>query len=430
MSVRASQVSLQWFAQQVLLLAAFCVLAAGCRTTPRSSLAPCETGTFQVSDARFAEHLGAVLGVETVAGNHVVELANGRRFVPAMLEAIRSARQSVCLESYIYWSDEIGGQFSEALAERARAGVAVSMLLDWVGSRYFRGRDANRLREAGVELRYYHRHAWLTPGRLNHRDHRKLLVVDGRIGFVGGAGMANVWMGDGCCAQHWRDSFFSVEGPAVSLLQQAFEGQWRKEFGEPPKAGATGLQPEVQGSMKLQSVPDPGRARPDRIYTLYREAIAAARRHVRIGIAYFVPDRVLVDALVAARRRGVSVDILIPGEHMDSKIVTPASRARWGELLRAGVRIHIFQPAMYHSKVLIVDDHFTSIGSANLDPRSLWTNDEINVNVFSQEFAADQIRQFELDCRQAREVTLDQWRRRSILQRISEALVWPVTPLL
>lgn len=418
-------------AHPLLLLGLGCLLLVGCHTAPPPKHSvPAAHTALATADLSLLHRLGLVLGSAAVPSNHVTELVNGEHFLPAMLDAIRSARREVLLETYIFWSDATGRRFVEALSERARAGVPTHLIIDWVGSRYIKGRDLNAMRAAGVHVHRYHPPSLIRPLRLNHRDHRKLLVVDEAVAFLGGAGVADLWDANGNHQQHWRDSFYRVEGPVVASLRRSFWQQWRHATRQSPCGAAHTSPPPPAGEMWAQPVADFGTRDEDRVYRLFRETLAAARHHIRIGMAYFIPDRTLLNDLLDARRRGVSVEILLPGKHMDSKIVTPASRRRWGKLLEAGVRIHIYQPTMYHNKLLIVDDTFVSIGSANLDPRSFRHNDELNLNVHSPEFAADQIRRFERDREHSRELTWDQWKRRSLCQRVYEILVWPLIPLL
>ncbi len=418
-------------ARPLLLLGLGCLLLAGCRTTPPPHHSPTPGRIAPAAtDLRFLEHLASVLDADFVPGNQVTELVNGEQFLPAMLDAIRGAQREVCLESYIFWSDATGRRFINALSERARAGVPTYLIIDWIGSRYIKGRDLKALRAAGVRVHRYHPPSLIRPLRINHRDHRKLLVVDETVAFLGGAGVADLWDGNGDHQHHWRDSFYRVEGPVVASLRGSFWQQWRHCTRQSPPESAANPTPSPTGQMWAQPVADFGPRDEDLVYQLYREAIAAAHHHIRIGMAYFVPDATLVEALLDARRRGVTVEILLPGKHMDSKPVTPASRRRWGKLLKAGARIYLYQPTMYHNKLLIADTAFVSIGSANLDPRTFRSNDELNLNVHSPEFAADQIRRFELDLERSREITYGEWKRRSLCQRVYEILVWPFIPLL
>jgi cardiolipin synthase len=383
-----------------------------------------------VTDPQFARSLGGLLDAPVVASNRVTSLVNGEQFFPAMLEAIQGARQSITLESYIYWSGVVGSEFTEALTAKVRAGVKVRLLLDWIGSRYLKGRDLDALREAGVDVRLFNRFSPLHLGRLNHRDHRKIMVVDGAIGFIGGAGVGDVWRGDAHTPEPWRDAFYQVEGPAVAQLQAIFAQNWLKVTGQ----ALTGPEyfPELApaGDVAAQAFAGDARAGSDHVRLMYLMAFSSARRSIRFSMAYFIPCDLTLQELIAARERGVAVEIILPGKDMDSPPVGPASRANWGKLLQAGARIYEYQPSMYHCKGLIVDEAWVSVGSANLDPRSLRLNDEANLNVFSAEFAAEQSQVFEADKTRSREVTYAEWKHRSFWRRLREWMTAPFRPLL
>jgi cardiolipin synthase A/B len=383
-----------------------------------------------VTDPQFARSLGALLDAPLVASNRVTSLLNGDQFFPAMLEAIRGARQSITFESYIYQSGRVSDQFTEALAQRARAGVKIRVLLDSIGSRHLKGRDLDALRAAGADVRMFNRFSLLHPGRLNHRDHRKIVVVDGAIGFIGGAGVGDMWEGNADAPNHWRDAFFRVEGPVVAQLQGIFADNWLKVTGQALAGPVFFPQLAPAGDHPAQAFAGDPRAGDDHVRQMYLMAFAGARQSIRLSLAYFVPCDLTLRELVAAAERGVKVEIIMPGRRTDSEGVRPASRAKWGDLLAAGARLYEYRPTMYHCKGLIVDDVWVSVGSANLDNRSLSVNDEANLNVYSAEFAAEQIRFFEADKLRSREVTYEQWKHRSIWKHLSEWLTLPIRPLL
>jgi cardiolipin synthase len=374
--------------------------------------------------------MGHLLGAPVTPGNRVDALVNGDQFFPAMLAAIRNARQSITLETYIYRSGEMGQRFADALAERAQAGVEVCVLIDWIGSRGVDRRDLGQMRQAGATVKIFNRLACCNPGRANHRDHRKLLIVDGQVGFIGGAGVADFWRGNAESPEHWRDAFFRVEGPVVAQMQAVFLENWRKVTGE-VRVGEAFFPPlEPRGDALAQAFQDAAGDGGDHMQMMYLLAFRAARQSIRLAMAYFVPSDLETAALVAACRRGVQVEIVLPGPRMQSRQVRPASRARWGALLQAGARIYEYQPTMYHAKTLIVDDVWGSVGSANLDPRTFRYNDEANLNVWSAAFAAEQVRVFEADKARCREITYAEWKRRSVWRRSQEYLVTPMVPLL
>ena len=371
---------------------------------------------YAVEDEQFVRTMGQLLPPAIVPGNRVTPLINGKEIFPAMLAAIRSAKRTITMETFIYWSGMIGDEFTHALVERARAGVRCHVLLDWLGSNKIDPRSPEMMRRAGIQVDRFHRHWWRLP-RLNNRTHRKLLVVDGRIGFTGGVGIADEWLGDAEDPCHWRDNHYRIEGPVVAQLQCAFTDNWLKsqhvvlhDEGYFPRLDPVGdLSCQV-----FQSSPDEGS---ESMRLMYLLAISAARKSVRISTAYFVPDDLSIETLVRARRRGVAVDIIVPGPHIDVQIVQHASRARWGDLLRAGIRIHEYQPTMYHTKAMMVDDLWTSIGSTNFDNRSFRLNDEANLNIYDHAFALQQAEWFERDKTRAREMTLDRWENRPAPQK-------------
>jgi cardiolipin synthase len=375
---------------------------------------------YATADAQFARSLGVLLGPPIVEGNRVQTLRNGAEIFPAMLQAIRAARRSVDLETYIYWSGSIGREFAEALAERARAGVPVHVLLDWAGSLKMDEALLQQMRDAGVRVERFHKPHWSHLPRLNNRTHRKVLVVDGRLGFTGGVGIADQWRGQAEDERHWRDTHFRVDGPVVAQMQAVFLDNWMKATGVVlhgedyfPALHAAGTQP----AQMFSSSPSGGS---ESMHLMYLMAITAAERSIALSSAYFVPDSLAVDALAAAARRGVQVRILVPGGKTDAAVVRRASRGRWGALLEAGVQIAEYQPTMFHCKVLVVDELLVSVGSTNFDNRSFRLNDEANLNVLDRDFAREQMRIFDDDLRHAREVTLQAWRQRPWQEKLVE----------
>jgi cardiolipin synthase len=274
--------------------------------------------------------------------------------------------------------------------------------------------------ESGVQVRKYHPLRWYDLARVNNRTHRKLLVVDGRVGFTGGVGIADVWLGHAQDEDHWRDSHFRLEGPAVGQMQAAFMDNWIKTEGE--VLHGKEYFPEVgqAGSALAQVFTSSPTQGSDSVRLMYLLSIASARRSVRIAASYFVPDDLSVRMLIAARERGVTVELIVPGDKIDAQIVRKASRSRWGDLLRAGVEIHEYQPTMFHVKVMIVDDVWVSVGSTNFDNRSFRLNDEANLNVFDREFALAQIEAFEADRSKSRRVTLESWQQRPWTEKLAE----------
>ena len=368
---------------------------------------------FSIEDPQFLRCMSQLLGPGVLTGNRVQALQNGEQIFPAMLEAIRGARQTVTFETYIYWSGDIGKKFSEALGERARAGVKVHVLLDWVGCGKMEGKYLEELKSAGVEVEQYHPLRWYNLGRMNNRTHRKLLVVDGRIGFTGGVGIADLWDGHAQSKDHWRDSHYRLEGPAVAQMQAAFTDNWIKTRNE--VLFGSNYFPELKpvGGSLAQVFKSSRGEGSESVRLMYLLSIASATKTIRLQAAYFVPDELAIETLVAARQRGVKIQIIVPGPDMDAKIVQRASRALWGRLLDAGVEIYEYQPTMYHCKVLIVDDVWVSVGSTNFDDRSFRLNDEANLNIYDATFAAEQTKVFEEDKGKSRLMTRAEFKNRS-----------------
>ena len=387
---------------------------------------------YSVHDPQFLRSMGQLVGPGILASNRVIALINGDQMFPAMLEAVGAARKSITLETYIYWSGEVGRRFAIALAERARAGVKVHVLIDWLGSRDVDSRDLDTMRKAGVEVEKYNPPGWFhfNPGSLNHRDHRKLVVVDGTVGFIGGAGFADVWKGNADSPEHWRDSMFRLDGPAVAQLQAAFMDNWMKSTGRVLDGKAYFPELRSAGDHSAQVFVSSPRGGTDSVRLLYLLAIAAAQRNIRLSASYFIPDTLTTEGLLEARRRGVHIEIILPGSKTDVPAARFASRSKWGPLLKAGVLIREYQPTMYHCKVMIVDDVWVTVGSANFDNRSFRLNDEANLNVYSPEFAADQVRVFEHDKENARLITHEEWKKRGLCKKLLEKMLVPFRPLL
>ncbi len=377
---------------------------------------------YNTSDPQFMRAMGSLLGPGISGGNKVTELLNGDQIFPAMLEAINGAKHTVTFETYIYWAGDIGRQFADALSSRARAGVKVHVLLDWVGSGKIDQQLLDDMKAAGVQIRKFHKPDWYNLAHLNNRTHRKLLVVDGRVGFTGGVGIAPKWTGNGQDAEHWRDSHFRAEGPVVSQMQSTFMDNWLKVTGEvlhgEPYFPA--LQPAGNSNAQMFSSSPSGGA--ESMELMYHMAITSAQRSLDLSMAYFVPDELSVSIMRDALKRGVRLRIITAGPITDTETVRAAGRATWGELLKAGAEIHEYQPTMYHCKVLIIDGLVVSVGSTNFDSRSFRLNDEANLNIYDATFAARQTQVFEQDLTRARRITLEQWEARPLRERLQERL--------
>ena len=397
------------------------LLATGCTASGRERVVEHQIPRlYGAEDSQFFRTMGSLLGTGILDGNRVEVLLNGDEIFPAMLEAIRSAKTTITFETYIYWSGSIGGEFTNALAERARAGVKVHVLLDWLGSNNMDASHLSLMEQAGVQVWRYNKPHWYKFGRLNNRTHRKMLVVDGQIGFTGGAGIADQWTGHAQDPDHWRDSHYRIQGPVVAQMQAVFMDNWIKVSGEvlhgpeyfPP------LQPVGEGFAHVTSSSPSGGSQSMRL--MYLLAITAASRSIHISTPYFIPDALAIKALTDAAERGVTVQIITVGHHTDLETVRRASRARWGDLLEAGVEIHEYQPTMYHCKVMIVDGLWTTLGSANFDPRSFSLNDEANVSVYDVDFATAQIGIFKQDLAHSRQVIFQEWKDRPLAEKFWE----------
>ncbi|MGZ8358103.1 MAG: cardiolipin synthase [Telluria sp.] len=367
---------------------------------------------YNTADPQFRRSMGVLLGPPIIEGNKVQVLLNGDQIFPEMLKAIREAKQTITFETYIYWSETIGKEFSEALSERARAGVKVHVMLDFVGSMKMDLELLDKMKQDGVQVQRYHKPVWWKFTRLNNRTHRKLLITDGKIGFTGGVGIADQWRGHGQDKDHWRDTHFRVEGPVVGQMQAVFNDNWTKATGvvlDGPEYFPALEKVGVHDAQMFSSSPTGGSGS---MHLMYLMAITAARHSIHLSSSYFVPDELAIKALVAAARRGVDVRIITPGAKIDSDIVRAASRERWGDLLKAGIKIAEFQPSMYHVKALVVDSMMVSVGSTNFDNRSFSINDEANLNIMDREFAAEQVKVFEADWAKSRLITLQAWENR------------------
>jgi cardiolipin synthase len=379
--------------------------------------------SLDIGSPGFLRVLGALVDAEVHHGARLEVLTNGEVYFEAELAAIREARHSVNLEAYIFHEGRLTRSFLAALSERARAGVAVNMVLDAVGSfstskSYFR-----ELCEAGGRVHWYHPIRWYTLPRVNNRTHRELIVIDGRVGFIGGSGFADQWLFGRRGRRRWRDTMFRVEGDVVRSLQASFVENWVESAGEiligaeyfpdcRPAGDATAL--------VVNSSPTTGLSTRGRM--LFQTLLACARRSIHITTPYFVPDKSARAEIVRAIQRGVSVQILTPGRHTDQQLTRRSGRRLYGELLRAGARIFEYQSAMMHAKSLVVDELWSVVGSSNFDNRSFGLNDEVNLAARDAAFAQRLLEDFARDVAESRPVSYREWRRRSALERGHEWL--------
>ena len=375
---------------------------------------------YGVDSPQFARAADALFGPALIAGNDVTPLYNGHQIFSSMLEDIRGAKASINFETYIYWSGHVGAEFSRALARRAAEGVKVHLIIDAVGSGKMDAGQLQTMRDAGVEIEKYHPPRWYNFDRINNRTHRKLLIIDGRIGFTGGVGIADKWDGDADGPEHWRDTHFRVVGPVVAQMQATFMEHWLATRGVVLQGPDYFPALAAAGSMAAQMVHSAVDDGTESIRLMYLTSIAAARRSLLLANSYFVPDALSVRTLVEARQRGVDIQIIVPGSEIDSEITRAASRRLWGPLLEAGIQIFEFEPTMFHCKVMVVDDRWVSVGSTNFDNRSFHLNSEANLNILDAALASEERQAFERDRLRSRRISLDEWRHRPRLDRIGD----------
>jgi cardiolipin synthase A/B len=352
-------------------------------------------------------------------------LTNGPSFYPAALEAMRSARQSICLEAYVFHRGEIGSLYIDTMTERAKAGVQVNLLLDAFGSWGMTKSSLKALTDAGGKVEWYNKVRWYSLSRIDNRTHRELLIVDGRIGFIGGAGIADQWWKGQGKHPRWRDTLVRVEGEGVPNLLATFAENWLTSHGE-LLAGPRYF-PEIQCDHKIvamvvNSTPTPGGCTRARV--LFQMLLASAERTISITTPYFLPDKGLVQELCRAIERGVRLRILVPGRKSDHMVTRSTSRGGYGPLLRAGAQVFEYQPSMIHAKVLVVDGSWAVVGSTNFDNRSFGINDEVNLAVRDRDFAARLEQDMDHDVAESRCVSLKDWERRPLPERATELLGW------
>ena len=377
-----------------------------------------------LTNEQILETIAGTTGAPFLPGNKLAVLTNGDEFYPVMLDAIRNAKTSVTIEAYIYWNGEIGRQFADVLSERAKSGVSVKILLDSVGSSTI-GRDILKLLEdGGCRVAWYNPLRWSTLWRTNHRTHRKSLIIDGRIGFTGGAGIADMWRGNARNPGEWRDTQVRLDGPAVMPLQTGFAQNWVQATGEIVTGPDYFPVIEPAGPLAVQTImssPEAG-ASPARL--MYYLSIVAARKSIDIANPYFVPDAVAIATLIDAKKRGVRVRIMISGAHNDNRAARRNSVRLCGQLLDVGIEVWEYNTTMLHQKTMVVDDVFSTVGTANFDSRSFALNEESNVCVHDLGVAKCLTDEFVEDMKACDKLDLKKWRRRSLLVRVQEVFAW------
>jgi len=377
-----------------------------------------------VHDDDFLHAAEALTGAAISVGNDVELFVNGDRIFPVLLDTIRAARRSVNLLTYVYWEGGIAHDVAGLLCERARDGIEVNVLLDWVGSLRMDQTLIEQMREAGVCVARFRPPKPYAVRRLNNRTHRKLLIVDGRIGMTGGVGIAEEWTGDAQDPDHWRDTHVRVRGPVVRGLQGAFAENWLEATGD-ALVGDDWLPPlePVDGGGAMQLVRSRAGVGDTNVEALYYLAIASARDSLDLTAAYFAPRPAFLEALCDAAERGVRVRLLVPGPHIDKEFVRAAGRRSYERLLACGARIFEYQPTMLHAKTMVIDGAWSSVGSVNFDNRSFQLHDEATLGVRSERFAQELTEQFERDLQVAEEIRPGRWQGRALHQRATEAVL-------
>ena len=409
-----------------VVLTAIAVVSAMNFLTPEKQIDQKLEHRYAVADEQFRREMSVMLGPTIVDGNHVEALKNGKEIFPSMLSAVRSAQTTISFETYIYWSGAIGREFADALAERAKAGIQVHVLIDWVGGLKMEQELLDTIRQAGVKVHQFRPLRWYNVVRMNNRTHRKLLVVDGLTAFTGGVGIADQWSGNAEDPDHWRDMHFKATGPVVAQFQAAFNDNWIKATGEVLNGERYFPSVKSTGATKAHLFVSSPTGGSDSMQLMYLMAIAAAAKQIDLQSAYFVPDELSVKALLAAAARGVKIRLLLPGEHIDSETVRLASREQWGELLKAGIEIYEYLPTMMHNKMMIVDGEMVSVGSTNFDLRSFRLNDEASMNIYDRPFAAQMTSVFDDDLKRARPYTYALWVERPWKEKLLGKVIRPI----
>ncbi|MFJ7768585.1 phosphatidylserine/phosphatidylglycerophosphate/cardiolipin synthase family protein [Streptomyces sp. NPDC097107] len=393
---------------------------------PKASGAAAATASADARVTRIRRRLERLIGIAATEGNALTVLRNGDEIFAAMLAGIRRAEHTVDMMTFVYWKGDIARRFAEALAERARAGVRVRLLLDGFGSRLIEAEQLRTMERAGVQVAWFRKPLYLSPLKQNHRCHRKVLVVDEETAFTGGVGIAQEWCGDARNPHEWRDTHVEVRGPAVDGVAAAFAQNWaechdelfddRDRFVTHPRQGDAIVQ-VVRGSASFGW---------QDMQTLIRVMLESAEERFRLATAYFSPDEYFVELLCAAARRGVEVEIVLPGPHTDKRVCQLAGQHYYEDLTACGVKIYQYQPTMMHAKVITVDRVAALIGSTNFNRRSLDHDEEVMLAVLNPEFTATLDEHFEADIEASTLIRAGRWKRRSAVQRVREVAVRPV----
>ncbi|MER5883212.1 phospholipase D-like domain-containing protein [Streptomyces sp. NPDC001941] len=393
-------------------------------TSPIPGAAPGASAEERIG--RIRRRLERLIGIAATEGNSLKPLRNGDRIFAAMLAAIRGAEHTVDMMTFVYWKGDIARDFAEALAERARAGVRVRLLLDGFGSRLIETDLLDAMERAGVQIAWFRKPMYLSPLKQNHRCHRKVLVVDEETAFTGGVGIAEEWCGDARDAHEWRDTHVEVRGPAVDGIAAAFAQNWAECHDELFDERDRFIRHEPRGSAIVQVVRGSASFGWQDMQTLIRVMLESSEERFRLATAYFSPDRYFIDLLCATARRGVEVEILLPGPHTDKRVCQLAGQHYYEDLTACGVKIHQYQPTMMHAKVITVDGVASLIGSTNFNRRSLDHDEEVMLAVLHEEFTAALDADFDADVAASVLIRPGRWKRRSVLQRARELAVQPI----
>ncbi|MFD3441902.1 phosphatidylserine/phosphatidylglycerophosphate/cardiolipin synthase family protein [Streptomyces sp. NPDC058685] len=392
---------------------------------PQAATAP-DAPSADVRVARIRRRLERLIGIAATEGNQLTALRNGDEIFAAMLAGIRRAEHTVDMMTFVYWKGDIARQFAQALAERARAGVRVRLLLDGFGSRLIETELLQTMEQAGVHVAWFRKPLYLSPLKQNHRCHRKVLVVDEEAAFTGGVGIAEEWCGDARNENEWRDTHVEVRGPAVDGIAAAFAQNWAECHDELFDDRDRFIEHRPQGDAIVQVVRGSASFGWQDMQTLIRVMLESAEERFRLATAYFSPDAYFIELLCATARRGVEVEIVLPGPHTDKRVCQLAGQHHYEDLTACGVKIYQYQPTMMHAKVITVDHVAALIGSTNFNRRSLDHDEEVMLAVLDPEFTATLDEHFDADVAASERIQAGRWKRRSVVQRARELAVQPI----
>jgi cardiolipin synthase A/B len=384
-----------------------------------------------VGEPSFFPTIEAYTDAPIVGGNRIELLFNGDETFPAMLRDIKTAKSTITFAQYLYEDGSISYEFAQAFSDRCRAGVQVHILIDNQGSQKIPEKIPAMMSDAGCHVEFFRRveaQQVFLPWKLlkyNYRNHRRVLVIDGRVGFTGGYGISDAWTGDGRTEDHWRETNVRVEGPVVKYLQAAFTESWFEATGT--LLGGDGYFPRLQprGKMSAQMVKSSPIGGSFQNYMLFLLSITSAKKSILITNSYFIPDDTMIEALLKAAARGVRVVILVPGK-IDHQITYRASRSNYGRMLLGGIQIFEYMPALMHAKTMVVDGVWATVGSTNFDNRSFALNEELNLTAYDSGIAQRLEEAFEQDLKYSRKITYEEWSSRGIGERIYEIFAFPV----